>query len=95
MAKNKQSQVDVQDKEMKGKKITLEDQIIRNFDEVLESDEKIIKGFKPNKAKVFWSRILLTGVPCLFIALLGLFAFLFPLLVIANYFFINAHFFNC
>ncbi len=69
---------DVQDQQMKGNKISLEDQVIRNFDEVLESDEKIIKGFKPNFARVFLSRLLLTGIPCLLIAIFGILTFLIP-----------------
>ncbi|MBQ7467161.1 MAG: PH domain-containing protein [Clostridia bacterium] len=69
---------DIADENMKKGKISFDDQVVRVFDEVLESDEKIVKGFKPNKAKVFWSKLLLTGIPCLCIALLGLFAFLFP-----------------
>lgn len=77
-SKKNMPQTDIQDQQMKGSKISLEDQIIRNFDEVLERDEKIIKGFKPSRIKVFLSRILLTGIPCLLIAMLGLITFLIP-----------------
>ena len=68
----------VADESMKQGEISLEDQVIRLFNDVLETDEKIVKGFKPNKLKLFFSRLLLVGVPCLFILMLGLFAFFIP-----------------
>lgn len=47
----------IQDFALKKGKISLEDQLIRNFDDIIECDEEIIKGYKPNKAKVYLSRI--------------------------------------
>ena len=76
--KNSSLKNGIQDQDLSKKGIAVEDQIIRLFDEVLESDEKIIKGFKPNKIKLIFSKFLLIGLPCLFIAFFGLLTYFIP-----------------
>lgn len=49
----------IQDVALKNGRVLLEDQLVRNFDDVIESNEKIIQGFKPNKTKIIASRCLL------------------------------------
>lgn len=48
----------IQDQNLKDGKILFEDELVRNFDDIIEKDEKIIKGYKPNKKKVFVSKSL-------------------------------------
>lgn len=50
---------DIQDSALKGGKVELEDELFRKFNDVIESDEKIVGGFKPNKTKVFASKLLI------------------------------------
>lgn len=47
----------VQDDELKGGKIELEDELFRKFNDIIESDEKIVCGFKPVRSRVFVSNI--------------------------------------
>ena len=48
----------VVNKKLKGSKKNIEDEIFRFFDDVLDSNEKIVKGYKPNKSKFAWSYLL-------------------------------------
>ena len=48
------------------------------FTHILDDDEKIIKVFKPRKAKLFLSSIILNSLWLLFFACFGIFAILFP-----------------
>ena len=48
------------------------------FSHVLDDDEKIVKVFKPNKAKLYLSSVLLHSLWMLFFAVMGVFAILFP-----------------
>lgn len=48
---------EIQDENLKNGKISVDDQVIRLFDDVLEVDETIQKGYKPNKKKVFASYV--------------------------------------
>lgn len=41
------------------------DELVRAFDPVLDPDEKIIKGIKPHKGKVYFSRLVSFGLPLL------------------------------
>lgn len=60
---------EVQDESLKKGKISVEDQVIRLFDDVIEADETIQKGFKPNKKKVFASFIIFDVVVAFFFSL--------------------------
>lgn len=64
----------IQDENLKKGKVAIEDQVIRLFDDVLEADEVIQKGYKPNKKRVFASSIFFDIIVALFIgiALLGM-----------------------
>lgn len=64
----------IQDENLKKGKVAIEDQVIRLFDDVLEADEVIQKGYKPNKKRVFASSIFFDVIVALFIgiALLGM-----------------------
>lgn len=57
---------DVQDDSLKKGKISVDDQVIRLFDDVIEADETIQKGFKPNKKKVFASYIIFDVIVAFF-----------------------------
>ena len=57
---------EVQDESLKKGKISVEDQVIRLFDDVIEADETIQKGFKPNKKKVFASFIIFDVIVAFF-----------------------------
>ncbi len=48
------------------------------FTHILDDDEKIVKVFKPHKAKLFLSSVLLNSLWLLVFAILGVFAVLFP-----------------
>lgn len=48
----------IQDENLKKGKVAIEDQVIRLFDDVLEVGEVIQKGYKPNKAKFAFSRVI-------------------------------------
>lgn len=48
----------VQDDGLKGGKVELEDELFRKFNDIIESDEKIVGGFKPVRSRVFVSNIL-------------------------------------
>lgn len=65
---------EVQDESLKKGKISVEDQVIRLFDDVIEADETIQKGFKPNKKKVFASFIIFDVIVAFFfsITILGM-----------------------
>lgn len=67
--KNKNS---VQDENLKKGKISVEDQIFRLFDDVIESDETIQKGYKPNKTKVFVSYVFMDILISLFLGFIVL-----------------------
>lgn len=58
---------EIQDSKLKEGKIDFEDELFRKFNDIIESDEKIVQGFKPVKSKVFLSNFL-----CWFV-FLGLF----------------------
>lgn len=60
---------EVQDESLKKGKISVEDQVIRLFDDVIEADETIQKGFKPNKKKVFASYIIFDVIVAFFFSL--------------------------
>lgn len=60
---------EVQDESLKKGKISVEDQVIRLFDDVIEADETIQKGFKPNKKKVFASFIIFDVIVAFFFSL--------------------------
>lgn len=60
---------EVQDESLKKGKISVEDQVIRLFDDVIEVDETIQKGFKPNKKKVFASFIIFDVIVAFFFSL--------------------------
>ena len=60
---------EVQDEILKKGKISVEDQVIRLFDDVIEADETIQKGFKPNKKKVFASFIIFDVIVAFFFSL--------------------------
>ena len=60
---------EVQDESLKKGKISVEDQVIRLFDDVIEADETIQKGFKPNKKKVFASFIIFDIIVAFFFSL--------------------------
>lgn len=60
---------EVQDESLKKGKISVEDQVIRLFDDVIEADETIQKGFKPNKKKVFASSIIFDVIVAFFFSL--------------------------
>lgn len=60
---------EVQDESLKKGKISVEDQVIRLFDDVIEADETIQKGFKPNKKKVFASFIIFDVIITFFFSL--------------------------
>lgn len=57
---------EVQDENLKKGKISVEDQVIRLFDDVIEADETIQKGFKPNKKKVFATFIIFDVIVAFF-----------------------------
>ena len=61
---------EVQDESLKKGKISVEDQVIRLFDDVIEADETIQKGFKPNKKKVFASFIIFDVIVAFFFSLM-------------------------
>lgn len=48
------------------------------FNKILDNDEKIVKVFKPNKCKYFFSTLMYSGITLLIFALIGVFAVLFP-----------------
>ena len=48
------------------------------FEKILDDDEKIIKVFKPNKAKYFISTLLVWGLLFAIFAIMGIFMVLFP-----------------
>ncbi len=60
---------EVQDESLKKGKISVEDQVIRLFDDVIEADETIQKGYKPNKKKVFASFIIFDVIVAFFFSL--------------------------
>lgn len=60
---------EVQDESLKKGKISVEDQVIRLFDDVIEADETIQKGFKPNKKKVFALYIIFDVIVAFFFSL--------------------------
>lgn len=49
---------EIQDSNLKQGKIDFEDELFRKFNDIIESDEKIVQGFKPVKSKVFASNFL-------------------------------------
>lgn len=59
----------IQDENLKKGKVAIEDQVIRLFDDVIEADETIQKGFKPNKKKVFASFIIFDVIVAFFFSL--------------------------
>lgn len=65
---------EIQDESLKKGKISVEDQVIRLFDDVIEADETIQKGYKPNKKKVFASFIIFDVIVAFFfsITILGM-----------------------
>lgn len=58
---------EIQDSNLKEGEIAFEDELFRKFNDIIESDEKIVQGYKPVKSKVFASNFL-----CWFVVL-GLF----------------------
>lgn len=58
----------IQDENLKKGKVAIEDQVIRLFDDVLEVGEVIQKGYKPNKAKFAFSRVI---IDLLFVLVVG------------------------
>ncbi|MBQ3158465.1 MAG: PH domain-containing protein [Clostridia bacterium] len=64
----------------KGKKVKVDfdDEVIRAFDLVLDSDEKIEKAIKPEKAKVYLSNIFSLVMPFLIMALFIVLVFCLP-----------------
>lgn len=72
MAKKNLNHIEDNDfKKNKKDKPSFDDEVIRVFDPVLDTDEKIVKAYKPNKAKVFLSNILMGLIPFLCLALLA------------------------
>ena len=65
-------------KKSKKEKVSFEDDVIRVFDPVLDSDEQIIKAYKPCKAKVFLSNLLLGSIPFLCLVLLAVLLVIIP-----------------
>lgn len=62
----------------KSKEEAFEDDLIRAFDDVLDNDEKIVKGFKPCKAKLFFSNIFGGLMPTFILILFSVFVMLMP-----------------
>lgn len=74
MSKKVSSREKIEAVELKDKKgIAFEDQLARVFDDVLEAGEKIEKGFKPVKSKMFLSGILTFSIFNVFLVALAIF----------------------
>ncbi|MBR2909465.1 MAG: PH domain-containing protein [Clostridia bacterium] len=62
----------------KKSKVDFDDEVIRVFDSIIDSDEKIEKAYKPDKVKVYFSNILSLVVPFLIMALFVVLVFCLP-----------------
>ncbi len=60
------------------KKEALNDEVARTFDDILDSDEKIVESYKPNKAKTYFSNIMTAILPMVLFLCLCFVAFLIP-----------------